>query len=60
VHTIDLGKDVIYSDPHIGVNLPPVQFIKKNRMRIVTLTAGDEEDVEEAKWVDGPFKPTAK
>ena len=41
MHTIDLGKDVIYNDPKIDVNLPPVQFIDKNRMRIVTLTAGD-------------------
>jgi hypothetical protein len=54
VHTIDLGEDVIYTDAHSGVNLPPVQFIKKDRMRIVTLTREDTEDVEEAKWVDGP------
>ena len=32
----------------------------QDRMRIVTLTAGDEEDVEEAKWIDGPLKPTVK
>jgi hypothetical protein len=55
IHTIDLGKDVIYSDAHMGVNLPPVQFINENRMRIVTLTHGETEDVEEAKWVDGPW-----
>jgi hypothetical protein len=54
VHTIDLGKDVIYSDPHIGVSLHPVQFIKKDRIRIFTLTAENKEDIEEAKWVDGP------
>jgi hypothetical protein len=52
VHTINLGKERIYSDPHIGVNLPAVQFIDKNRIRIVTLTADGKEDFEEAKWVD--------
>jgi hypothetical protein len=55
VHTIQLGKKRIYSDAHGGLNLPAVQFIHNNRIRIVTLTAdGDEADVEEAKWVDGP------
>ena len=53
-------KDVIYFDAHGGVNLPPVEFIDKDRMRIVTLTANYKEDIEEAKWVDGPLKPTAK
>jgi len=55
MHTIDLGKERIYSDAHGGVNLPAVQFIANNRIRIVTLTSeGDEEDVEEAKWVESP------
>jgi hypothetical protein len=55
VHTIDLGKKRIYSDAHSGVNLPAIRFIANNRIRIVTLTHdGDEEDVEEAKWVESP------
>jgi len=54
VHTIDLGKGVIYSDPHIGVSLHPVKFIKTDRMRIFTLTSDDREDIEEVKWVEGP------
>jgi len=55
VHSIDLGKNKIYSDAHSGVNLPAVQFIAKKRIRIVTLThKGDEEDVEEAQWVESP------
>lgn len=32
----------------IGVNLPPVQFIKKNCMRIVSLSVDGKDDVEEA------------
>jgi len=53
VHTIDLGKDRIYSDAHMGVNLAPVTFIKKNRIRITTLTADDKEDIEEFTWIEG-------
>lgn len=52
VHKIKLGKAQIYADPHNGVNLPAVQFIKENRIRILTLTRSDKKIVEEAKWVD--------
>ncbi|MBM64960.1 MAG: hypothetical protein CMH55_01845 [Myxococcales bacterium] len=58
VHTIDLGKKRIYSDAHSGVTLPAVRFIADNRIRIVTLTqGGDEEDIEEANWVESPRPP---
>ena len=48
------GWKRIYRDTHDGVNLPTVQSIENNRMRIVTLTDDGEEDVEEARGLESP------
>jgi len=55
VHTLNLGKKRVYRDAHGGHGLRAVQFIDDNRIRIATLMqGGDEEDIEEAKWVESP------
>jgi hypothetical protein len=62
VHTLNLGKKRVYRDAHGGHGLSAVQFIDDTRMRIVTVTQGlqddgNEEHVEEAKWVEAPSPP---
>jgi hypothetical protein len=50
VHTVDLGEERIYSDGHGSLGVSAVQFIRKNRMRVVTLTSDGEEDMEVVQW----------
>ncbi|MEE2779903.1 MAG: hypothetical protein VYE15_05245 [Myxococcota bacterium] len=58
VHTLNLGKKRVYFDAHGGHGLSAVQFIDQTRMRIVTVTDdGDEDHVEEARWVEAPKRP---
>jgi hypothetical protein len=52
VHTIDLGGRQLNSSPHFGVELLPVKFISKKRMRIVTPTYDGPKDIEVARWKD--------
>jgi hypothetical protein len=43
VHRVDLGKETINIDAHIGVSLNPVSFLDRGRMQIQTLTRENQE-----------------
>ena len=43
VHRVDLGKETINIDAHIGVSLNPVSFLDRGRMQIQTLTRDNQE-----------------
>ena len=50
IHRVNLGKNIIYIDAHIGVSLHPVVFLDAKRMQVKTpmRDAGFKTDV--VKW----------